>query len=59
MAGMIVLIGEGSPFKYEFESSRASIPALAAVSPNLETGPACGEGQVNHRHLQVQRSVLG
>ena len=36
----IVLIGEGKFFKYEFDWSKARIPALAAVSPNLETGPA-------------------
>jgi hypothetical protein len=36
----IVLIGEGKSFKYEFDWSKARIPALAAVSPNLETGPA-------------------
>jgi hypothetical protein len=35
-----VLIGEGKFFKYEFDCSKARIPALAAVSPNLETGPA-------------------
>ena len=35
----IVWIGVGKSFKYEFEWSNARIPALAAVSPNLETGP--------------------
>jgi hypothetical protein len=35
----MVLIGEGRSFKYEFDWSNARIPALAAVSPNLETGP--------------------
>jgi hypothetical protein len=35
----IVLIGEGKFFKYEFDWSKARIPAFAAVSPNLETGP--------------------
>jgi len=35
----MVLIGEGRSFKYEFDWSRARIPALAAVSPNLATGP--------------------
>jgi hypothetical protein len=32
-------MGVGKSFKYEFEWSSARIPALAAVSPNLETGP--------------------
>jgi hypothetical protein len=35
----MVLIGEGKFFKYEFDWSKARIPAFAAVSPNLETGP--------------------
>jgi hypothetical protein len=35
----MVLIGEGKSFKYEFDWSNARIPAFAAVSPNLETGP--------------------
>jgi hypothetical protein len=35
----MVWIGEGKFFKYEFDWSKASIPAFAAVSPNLETGP--------------------
>lgn len=35
----IVLMGEGRSFKYELDWSRARIPALAAVSPNRETGP--------------------
>jgi hypothetical protein len=35
----MVLIGEGKSFKYEFDWSKARIPAFAAVSPNLETGP--------------------
>ena len=35
----MVLIGEGKFFMYEFDCSRARMPALAAVSPNLETGP--------------------
>lgn len=33
------MIGVGKSFKYEFDWSKARIPALAAVSPNLETGP--------------------
>jgi hypothetical protein len=35
----MVLIGEGKSFKYEFDESKARMPALAAVSPNRETGP--------------------
>lgn len=35
----MVLTGGGRFFKYEFDWSRARIPAFAAVSPNLETGP--------------------
>lgn len=35
----IVLMGEGNLLKYGFDWSNASIPALAAVSPNLATGP--------------------
>jgi len=35
----MVLMGEGRNFKYEFDWSSAKIPALAAVSPNLDTGP--------------------
>lgn len=35
----MVLIGEGRFFKYGFDWSKARIPALAAVSPNLESGP--------------------
>lgn len=34
-----VLMGEGSRFRYGLEWSNARIPAFAAVSPNLETGP--------------------
>jgi hypothetical protein len=43
----IVLIGEGKFFKYEFDCSKARIPAFAAVSPNLETGP----GQLSSYHV--------
>jgi hypothetical protein len=32
-------MGDGKFFRYEFDWSKARIPALAAVSPNLETGP--------------------
>ena len=35
----MVLMGEGRSLRYEFDCSKARIPALAAVSPNLETGP--------------------
>ena len=35
----MVLIGEGKFFIYEFDCSKARIPALAAVSPNREIGP--------------------
>lgn len=35
----MVLIGDGRSFKYEFDWSKAKIPALAAVSPNRESGP--------------------
>lgn len=34
------MTGEGKSFKYEFDWSKARIPALAAVSPNLDIGPA-------------------
>lgn len=34
-----VLIGDGKPARYPFELSNAKIPAFAAVSPNLATGP--------------------
>lgn len=36
----MVLMGEGRSFRNEFDCSRARIPTLAAVSPNLETGPS-------------------
>ena len=35
----IVLIGEGRPLRSGFDWRRASMPALAAVSPNREMGP--------------------
>lgn len=35
----MVLMGEGRVFRYEFDWSRARMPALAAVSPNRDTGP--------------------
>lgn len=35
----MVFMGDGRFFKYGFDWSKARIPALAAVSPNLETGP--------------------
>ena len=33
----------GRRLKYTFEVRRASIPTLAAVSPNRATGPTCGD----------------
>lgn len=38
-AAKIVCIGEGKSFRYELDLSKARIPALAAVSPNLDIGP--------------------
>jgi hypothetical protein len=35
----IVCIGFGRRLRYEFESNKARMPALAAVSPKRETGP--------------------
>lgn len=34
-----VFAGDGKCFKYEFDCSSARIPAFAAVSPNLASGP--------------------
>lgn len=41
----IVLMGDGRVFKYGFDWSRARMPALAAVSPNLETGPVLSQNE--------------
>jgi hypothetical protein len=47
----MVLIGEGKSFKYEFDWSKARIPALAAVSPNLETGPAPSDHAIENQSM--------
>lgn len=45
----MVLIGEGKPFKYEFDWSKARIPAFAAVSPNLATGPTPSDHAIRNQ----------
>jgi hypothetical protein len=45
-----VLMGEGRSFKYEFDWRRASMPALAAVSPNRATGPDRQSACPKERH---------
>jgi hypothetical protein len=47
----MVLIGEGKPFKYEFDWSKARMPAFAAVSPNLETGPAPSDHAIKNQAM--------
>jgi hypothetical protein len=54
----IVLIGDGRSFKYEFDCSKARIPALAAVSPNLETGPVkVSSIQIYQTRLSFERAL--
>jgi hypothetical protein len=49
----MVLIGEGKPFKYEFDWSKARIPAFAAVSPNLETGPTPSDHEIRTKAMKA------
>src|SRR4051812_45569070 len=44
----IVWIGKGSLAKYVFDWSKAKIPALAPVSPNLPTGPMLSTNRLRY-----------